>query len=106
GKGGGRGGVLGPGAAMGTEAVGRAEPRHADALADRQARYAGTRRRNASDDLVAGNERQLRMRQLAVDHVKIGAADTAGVDLEKKVFALGQRERTVPAEQSGSPLPP
>jgi hypothetical protein len=32
---------------------------------------------------MTGNERELRTRQLAVEDVKVGAADTAGRDAEK-----------------------
>ena len=35
---------------------------------------------DAADDLVPRNERQLRLGQLAVDDVKVGAADPACLD--------------------------
>src|SRR5262249_56991434 len=38
---------------------------------------------DAPDDLVAGHDRKLRVWQLAVDHVQIGPADTAGRDLDE-----------------------
>ncbi len=39
---------------------------------------AGPDRHHAADDLVTGHDRQLRVRQLAVDDVQVGAADAAG----------------------------
>ena len=38
-----------------------------------------------ADDLVAGHERQLRTRELAVDDVQVGAADAAGADAEQQL---------------------
>jgi hypothetical protein len=32
---------------------------------------------DASDDLVSGNKRQLRIRQFAIDNVKVGPANSA-----------------------------
>ena len=60
-------------------AAGVAEPRHADARAERRV-DAVADRLDPADDLVAGNDRQLRIGQFAVDDVQIGAADAAGLD--------------------------
>ena len=59
----------------------------------RRARSAAARRPLA-DDLVAGHERQLRVRQLAVDDVQIGAAHAAGVDAHQHLPRprLGNRQ--------------
>src|SRR5690606_21525233 len=43
------------------------EPRNADSIADPVTRRTGTNRFDAADDLVAGNERQHRIGQLAID---------------------------------------
>jgi hypothetical protein len=45
--------------AIETGAVGRAQPRQADAIADSEALDARAERRNLADDLVAENQRQL-----------------------------------------------
>jgi len=59
-----------------------AEPRDADAPAGRLV---------DADDLVAGHERQLRVGQLAVDDVQVGAADPAGADADEQLAGLGLR---------------
>ena len=42
-----------------------------------------------TDDLMAGNERQLGLRQLSVDDVQVGSADAAGRDCNEDL-ALGR----------------
>ena len=70
-----------------------AEPRHAEPPA-----VAGL-----ADDLVARHERQLRSRELAVDHVQVGAADAAGADAEKHLArgGLGALELGRPQPRAG-----
>ena len=65
--------------AIGAVAAGMAEPGHADARAELQT-DAVAGRLDPADDLVAGDDRQLRVRQFAVDDMQIGAADAAGLD--------------------------
>jgi predicted porin len=55
--------------------AGMPHPRHAHAIAYAEAFDAGADFRYHTDDLVSRNERQLRMRQIAVDDVQIRAAD-------------------------------
>ena len=43
------------------------------------------------DDLVARDERQLRARELAVDDVEIGPADTTGLHLQQHLTGAGDR---------------
>ena len=57
-----------PREAVAARAVRRAEPRHAEPPPVL----------GAAHDLVAGDKRELRVRQLAVDDVEVGAADAAG----------------------------
>jgi hypothetical protein len=47
-----------------------------------------------ADDLVPDDERELRLRQLAVDYVEVRAADAAGVDTEEHLARprLGLRQ--------------
>src|SRR5262245_63216146 len=75
--------VLSAAAAIRADAAGRAEPRDPDALAYGQSCDSRPHGGDAPDDLVAGHDRKLRVWQLAVDHVQIGPADTAGRDLDE-----------------------
>uniref|UniRef100_A0A0U1PBP6 Uncharacterized protein n=1 Tax=Mizugakiibacter sediminis TaxID=1475481 RepID=A0A0U1PBP6_9GAMM len=87
--------VLAAAAAVGANAAGPAQPRHADALAFAEALDARAARHHRADDLVAGDQLRLRLRQLAVDHVQIGAADRAGVHADQQLLRtrLGPRPR-------------
>jgi hypothetical protein len=83
-------------AARNAEAAGAArpsEPRHADARAERELLGARAARRDRADDLVAEHERQLRMRELAVIDVQIGAADAAGVNGDQDLALPRRRAR-------------
>ena len=73
--------------------AGVAEPRHADAIADGETRDAVADLLDHADDLVAGHDRQLRIRQLAGGDVQIGPADAARAHLD---------ERARPAARSAS----
>src|SRR5438309_283482 len=83
------------------------QPAHADALARRKILDikpldiktvdSRTKRPHPPDDLVAGHDRQLRIGQLAIDHMQIGSADAAGRDLHQD-FA-GARRRNRPLAQ-------
>src|SRR5439155_20464309 len=69
--------VLAAGAAVAALAARPAEPGNADAIRRLEARAA---RDDAADGLVAGDERQLRLGQLAVGGVQVGAAHAARRD--------------------------
>ena len=89
--------VLAAGAAEAAGAVGPAQPRHADALALRVAlAVAG----DAGDDLVAEHERQLRLGQLAVGDVQVGATDPAGGDLAAAPAPAPALGRAAPATRA------
>src|ERR1700722_8481910 len=70
-----------------------AEPWHADAVANVEAINLGALFHDRTDDLVAGNEWQFRMLQLAVDDVKVGAADRAGLDRDQHLARRRLRRR-------------
>ncbi len=55
-----------------------AEPWHADTAADPFRIRAD--RLDHADDLVVGDERQLRLRQVFIDHMQIGPAHGTGLD--------------------------
>ncbi len=57
-----------------------AEPRNANAHADCKRAGIAADRIDAADDLVAGHDGELRIRQFAVDDMKVGAADPASGD--------------------------
>ena len=65
--------------AIGAMAARMAEPRDADAGPKRQADALASRL-DPADDLMPRHDRQLRIGQVAVDHVQVGAADAAGRD--------------------------
>ena len=96
-------------AAIEAGAVGMSEPRHADAVVDGEAGDAGAKRRHVTHDLMTENERQLGLRQLAVEDVEIGAAHPASGDLDEDLLGsrlgngqLGKSERLArPVEQHG-----
>lgn len=69
-----------------------AKPRHADPIANCAFVYTITDSDDASDDFVTGNERQLGLGQIAVDHMQVRAADSAGGDLDQDL-AGGRRRR-------------
>ena len=85
--------VLGAAAAIGTDATGRAQPGHADALSDRKSAHACPNSCHAADDLVARHDRQLGMRELAVNHMQIRAADPASRDLDHDFARAGRWNR-------------
>ena len=81
--------VLAAGAAVGAGAAGVAEPGDADAPADGERGGAGAAGQHLAHDLVAGDQGQLGMRQLAVDDVQVGAADRAGLDPHQDLARAG-----------------
>ena len=91
--------VLAVAAAIGAYAAGTAEPGHADARTDRRGGYAGPMGRDPPDDLVPGHDRQLGVRQIAVDHVEIGAAHPAGLDLDQDFSRARRRHRPLTHHQ-------
>ena len=82
--------------------AGLAEPGHADARPGREI-DAIADRLDAADDLVAGNDRQLRIRQFAVDHVQVGAADAAGLDPHADLAAPGSGRAAPPSPAARRP---
>src|SRR5439155_20998249 len=54
-----------------------AQPRDADTLARREASRPGPAALDLAHDLVAGDDRRSHERQVALDDVEVGAADTA-----------------------------
>ena len=71
--------VLAAGSAVTAVAVGPPEPGDADAVALREALGPLAGLLHRPDDLVTEDERELRIGQLPVDDVQVGAADAAGV---------------------------
>src|SRR5438105_6953826 len=66
---------------IGTDPAGRAEPGHADPLADAELGTAAERG-DAADDLMPRDDREPRVGQFAVDEVQVGAAHAARGDLD------------------------
>jgi hypothetical protein len=85
--------ILPPRSAKRADAAGGAEPRHANARADRDAGHASADRGDATDNLVPGHDREFGIGKLAVDHVQIGAADAAGRNLDQNLACRRLRNR-------------
>jgi hypothetical protein len=66
-----------------------AEPRNADTLANAQVLDAGTYRVDTAYDLVAGDNRNARVGQFAVDDMKVGAANSTGIHLNSYLARPG-----------------
>ena len=81
-------------AAIGARTAGSAEP--GDANPPREAGGIDTRTDgiDTADDLVSGNERQLRVVKIAVDNMKVGAAHRAGFDRDAHFARAGFAVRT------------
>jgi hypothetical protein len=73
-----------------------AEPRHADPVADGELLDALPMCENTSDDLVSGNERELRLLEFAIDDVQVGATDAAREHIEQQVVRSELRLRKIP----------
>ena len=79
------------------------EPGDADPFADGEALDAGAELLDDADDLVAGNDRQPLVRQLAVDDMQIGAADAAGLDADQHLAGPGAGSARS-SSTSGAPI--
>ncbi len=88
--------------AIGANAASAGKPWNADALADAQRVDTGTERIDAPDDFVAGNDGQLGFRQLAVDHMQVGAADAACAHRDADLSGSGQAIRQLRPFQGGA----
>ena len=62
---------------------------------DRHPLHACSDHIDATDDLVTGDDRHLRVRKLAIDHMQIRPADAAGRDLDPNLPRLGAPIRQV-----------
>ena len=79
--------------AVATLAAGPAEPRHPDPVSCAEARDVPPHRRDPAHDLVAGDQGQHRLGQLAFDHVEVRAADPAGQNPQEHLVRPGRGER-------------
>src|ERR1700730_5923772 len=69
-------------------AIRPAQPRNPDAVADREIFDALAGLLDAPDNLMSQNQRQLRVGQFAIDNMKIGPANGAGVNPDKQLACL------------------
>jgi hypothetical protein len=74
--------IFGVAEAVGAGAVGRVEPRDADAVAGFDRADGGTDGVDGADDLVTGDERKLGEREIAFHCVEVGVAESAGADAD------------------------
>src|SRR5262249_47518315 len=78
--------VLPPAAAVAAGAAGPAQPGHADALAHREAIHPLALLHHPADDLLAQDQGEFRLSQVAVEHMQVGAADAAGMDAQEELL--------------------
>jgi hypothetical protein len=88
--------------AVGTGAVRPPEPGDADAVAERRLGDSLAEACHGPHDLMSQHERQLGVRQLAVEDVKVGAADAAGMHLHQHLASPGGWHRDVGKPKRGS----
>ena len=83
------------------DATGVTQPWNTDVLTDLQAFDVRAERINAPNNLVAGNDGYLRMRQLTVDNMKVRAADAASTHLRESASrrVAGRRARSIQAHR-------
>src|SRR6185437_15596043 len=79
--------------AIAAGAAGRREPWNAHAITDGEVAYVAPRLHDSADDLVPGNERELRVAQFAVDDVEVGTTDAARFDFDQYLVRCGMPER-------------
>ena len=68
--------------AISARAARETEPRHSDTVVELESSDSFTFSGNLPDDLVAGNDRELRIRKFAVNYVKICTANSARQDTD------------------------
>jgi hypothetical protein len=78
-------------AAEGAPAAGGEEPWDAEAIAIAKVRYPFPNLIHDPDNLVSGNEWKLRKRQVPLDNVQIGAADSARLDSQPNLTGAWRR---------------
>jgi hypothetical protein len=65
------------------------------AISDSETRHAGAHFRHCADDFMTGNNGPPGTIELAIDHMKIGAAHAARVDIDQYLPDPGRRVRHV-----------
>ena len=81
--------VLAAAAAVAALAVGPAEPGDPDPVARHETLGLLPRRAHGADDLVPHHQRQLRLGEVAVEDVEVGAADAAGMNRDLDLAGTG-----------------
>ena len=94
--------VLAPGDAMAARAARAPQPGDADAVSRPVPAHAGSECIHYPDDLVTGDQRQVRRPQIPFDHMQIGTADAARGHADPDLAGTGLGRRDVdPAEGPG-----
>ena len=83
--------VLAAPAAVDASAVGFAQPRHADSIAQAKTPRVRTERIDDADDLMSRNGSALLGRKVALAEVKVGPADSARDDSHEDLARAGNR---------------
>src|SRR5262245_44753853 len=71
--------------AIAAATAGMPQPGDADTIARAERTHSGTNGFDAADNFMAGYDGQLRLREVAVDHVQIRATDATGCDLDQNL---------------------
>src|SRR5258705_9045750 len=77
--------ILSAGSAIRAITIGPAKPRDSHAISDCEVRVFFPDFFDSSDNLVTENQRQLRIGQFAIDHMKVSAANRAGTDAHEQL---------------------
>ena len=85
--------VLPAGPAVAARPAGPRQPGHTHPVPRGEPVRAGAALRDLAHDLVPRDERQLRVRELTVDHVEIGSADAAGPHAQQHLPGSGPGNR-------------
>src|SRR5437016_3185431 len=77
--------ILSAGSAIRAIAVGPAKPRDSHPISDCEVRISFADFFDSSDNLVTENQRQFRIGQFAIDHMKVSAANRAGANTDEQL---------------------
>jgi hypothetical protein len=83
--------ILSAGSAIRAIAVGPAKPRDSHTISDCEVRIFFAAFFDLSDNLVTENQREFRIGQFAIGHVKVSAANRAGADAHEQLSPAGLR---------------
>src|SRR5882724_369815 len=87
--------ILSAGSAIRAIAVGPPKPRDSHTISNCEVRIFFPDFFDSSDNLMTENQRQFRIRQFPIDHVKVSAANRAGTDADEQLSPARLRLRHI-----------